>query len=94
MDILIVKDYSEAVQKACDLYNKECDTLGCKTPEKERVTKRHSPPMVNADTKAVAVIVTDTKLCDVADITKVTAVAKTDEAKWSVAWNEHEAGRY
>lgn len=76
----------EADALARELYNAERDALGCKTPERERVTKRHSPPFIHADTKALCVIVPDTKLLSPADAAKVVTVAKADEGKWTPVW--------
>jgi hypothetical protein len=91
MNIITCKDYAEADTKAIEMYNAECDKLGCKTPEKERVTKQHYPPFVHADTKAVAVVVTDTKLLTTADAAKFVTVAKADEAKWQPTWDAAQA---
>lgn len=82
MDTIVCRDYEEADALARKLYNAHCDSVGCLTPEKDRVAKRHYPPFIHADTKAVAVIVPDTKLLSAEDAAKVVTVAKADEAKW------------
>jgi hypothetical protein len=87
MVTLTCKDYAEADAKAREIYNAECDALKCPTPEKDRVTKYHCPPFIHTDTKAVAVIVPDTKLLTPADAAKVVTVAPADEGKWQPVWD-------
>ena len=87
MVTLACKDYAEADAKAREIYNAECDALKCPTPEKERCIKRHLPPFVHADTKAIAVVVVDAKLLTTADAARVVTVEKADEAKWTPVWS-------
>jgi hypothetical protein len=85
MVIFDCRDRAEADAKGREIYNAECDKLGCKTPERDRVTKQHYPPFQHADTKAVATVVTDTKLLTPADAAKVVTVPPADEHKWQPA---------
>jgi hypothetical protein len=91
MVILDCRDHTEADAKAREIYNAECDKLGCKTAERDRVTKQHYPPFAHVDTKAVATVVPDTKLLTTADAAKVVTVAKADEAKWQPVVSAAEA---
>jgi hypothetical protein len=87
MDIITCPRRDEADILARKIFNTDCDKLKCPTPEKERVVKRHYPPFAHVDTKAIAVIVTDTRLLDPADAAKVVTVPPADEAKWQPKWD-------
>ncbi len=87
MDAITCKDYAEADALARKLYNADCDAKHCPTSERDRVIKRHLPPFIHADTKAIAVIVPDTKLLTTADAAKVVTVPPADEAKWQPKWD-------
>lgn len=87
MVVLPATDGTEAYAKACEIYNAECDALGCRTPERERVTKCHYPPMQHADTRAIAAVVTDTRRLTPADSARAVTVASRDEEKWQPKWD-------
>jgi len=56
--LILADNYATAEQAAIDLYNAECDALGCETPEEEeRVSKRDAPVLMNAVTGEYATLV-------------------------------------
>jgi hypothetical protein len=95
MVTLVCTRYDEALAKAREIWDAECEAVKCPVPAKDRGpewTQMRYPPFAHADTKAIAVIVTDTKLLTPADAAKVVTVPPADEAKWQPAWDATTVG--
>ena len=88
MDILIANDYETADKIARDLYNKECDALGCLTPEGERISKSRDFPLYNEDAKSFAAQVFDKSLLSASDTGKISVIDEKNAPTWKRVWTK------
>jgi hypothetical protein len=85
--LLQVADEKSAWEASAKMMTSLRAAAGLKEPPGGWTVRYLTAVVQHADTKAIAVIVTDTRLLTTADAAKCVTVPPADEAKWQPKWD-------